>query len=110
MIEEHRGKEDPRIRAALAELQGLLRARYPDATFAVYEGEDPEGVYLSATVDVEDTDEVLNVVMERLLHLQDDLSLPIYVMPILPLERVAHQLHARGIQGRSVVAPSSVRD
>lgn len=105
MMPEHYRADDPRIQAAVAELQALLQARYPQATFAVYQGDDPEGVYLSVTVDEEDTDAVLQVVMDRLLHFQESLQLPIYVMPTLPLERVADQLRARRA-ARSVPASS----
>ncbi|SRR5579875_232527 len=105
MTAEHRTEADPRVQEALAELQDLLAARYPQATFSVYQGDDPEGVYLSATIDEEDTDEVLSVVMDRLLHFQEDLDLPIYVMPTLPLEAVATQLRARS-QGRRTVPPA----
>ena len=46
MTAEHRTEADPRVQEALAELQDLLAARYPQATFSVYQGDDPEGVYL----------------------------------------------------------------
>lgn len=79
---------DPRIRQVISELKGLISSRYPDATFTVGIGDDPEGVYLTATVDVEDTDAVMDVVIDRLLTLQIDEGLPVFVVPIRPLERV----------------------
>jgi hypothetical protein len=105
MTPEHISTTDPRMQPALEELKELLRARYPEVTFTVYQGEDPEGVYLSAVVDVEDTDEVLDVVMDRLMHFQVDQALPVYVMPTLPLARVAEQLRARNTQRGSTVLP-----
>ena len=33
---------DPRVGAAVEELKQVITARYPDATFDVYQGEDPE--------------------------------------------------------------------
>ncbi len=84
-------EHDPRIRAALAELRGLIAARYPDATFAVYRGEDPEGLRLAATVDVEDLDEVMDVFLARLVDLQVEEGLPVFVVLDWPIERVREQ-------------------
>ena len=91
-------RDDPRVQAALVELQGRIRARYPEARFAVFTGEDPDGVYLRATVDVEDTDEVMDVLIERLIALEVDEGLPLYVRAVRPLLRVAEQLAARTVQ------------
>lgn len=82
----------PRIKKAVKELKGLITARYPQATFSVAAGEDPEGIYLRTTVDVPDTEEVLDVVIDRMLEMEIDEGLPIYVLPVPPLERVAEQL------------------
>ena len=79
---------DPRIAAAVEELQALIRNRYPDAQFDVSAGEDPEGMYLTVTVDLEDPDEVTDFVIDRTLQLQIEEQLPIYVVPIRPLSRV----------------------
>jgi hypothetical protein len=87
--------EHPRLREALTELRGLIGGRYPEATFDVFRGEDPEGVYLLATVDVEDTDEVAALYTDRLVDLQVDEGLPIYVLPIRPLARVTRELRAQ---------------
>ncbi len=71
-----------RIEAAVAELRQLIRERYPAARFSVVTGpEDPQEIHLVATVDLADTDEVLDVVMERMLQLQLDEGLPVYVSP-----------------------------
>jgi hypothetical protein len=43
--------------------------------------EDPQEVHLVATIDLEDTDEVLDVVMERMLQFPLDEGLPVYVSP-----------------------------
>lgn len=73
-----------RIQDVLAEFQQLISERYPEATFAVEVGGDPDGVYLMATVDLDNTLEVLEVVMDRLLEVQIDEELPVYVIPIRP--------------------------
>jgi hypothetical protein len=77
-----------RIRAAVAELQELIQQHYPTATFQVTRGEDPVGTYVIATVDVDDTDAVVDVYIDRLLELQIDDSLPVYVVLVRPLERI----------------------
>ncbi|MBI2861443.1 MAG: hypothetical protein HYX89_01340 [Chloroflexi bacterium] len=78
--ERHINREDPRIPTALAELKGMISQRYPQATFEVGVGEDPEGVYLTATVDVEDTTEVFDVVVDRLVEMEVEEGLPVYVV------------------------------
>ncbi len=83
---------DPRIRGAVSELQGLIAAHYPEATFEVSEGEDPEGVYLIATVDTDDLTTVLEVVGDRLVDMQVEQALPLYVVPTRPLKRVFQEL------------------
>src|SRR3546814_1184299 len=44
---------------------------------------------LVATVDVEDQDAVLDVVVDRMMELQIDEGLPIFVIPVRTAERVA---------------------
>ena len=54
---------DPRIAGAVTTLRTLIAEHYPSARFAVFERDDPKGVCLQATVDLEDTDEIMvNVV------------------------------------------------
>ena len=88
MSHETEHRHDPRIAEAVAELQALIKSRYPDAHFDVSAGDDPEGVYLTATVDLEDPDEVTDLVIDRTLQLQVEEQLPVYVVPIRPLSRV----------------------
>ena len=82
----------PRMEEALHELQRLITARFPQAAFVVEEGFDPEGIYLVTTVDIADTDEVTALVGDRLVELQVDEGLPVYVTPLRPIERVVAQL------------------
>src|SRR5437762_14144811 len=79
--------DDPRLMASAYELRNAIAACYPDATFEITQGDDPPGLYLVPTVDVDDTDDVVQVVAERLLTLQIDDELPIYVFPVRPLSR-----------------------
>jgi hypothetical protein len=85
----------PRMTEAVRELQGLISASFPQATFVVEEGSDPEGIYVIATVDIPDTDEIIEAVGDRLVALQVDEGLPVYVTPLRPVERVVAQLRER---------------
>jgi hypothetical protein len=81
---------DDRIREVLAELQATISRQYPDARFTVSHPEDePTSVELTAIVDVDDPDEVLDMVIDRVIDLQVDEGLPIHVVPIRTPERVA---------------------
>jgi hypothetical protein len=77
---------------AVNELKGTISERFPQASFVVEEGFDPQGIYLVTTVDVADTDEVIDAVGDRLVELQVDEGLPIYVTPLRPIKRVLAQL------------------
>ena len=94
----------PRMKAAIDELKGLITARFPQAAFVIEEGFDPEGVYLITTVDIADTDEVIAVIGDRLVELQVDEGLPVYVTPLRPIERVVAELRNR----QTVIPPVSL--
>ena len=82
----------PRAQAALDELQALISAKIPEAFFAVQTGHDPAGIYLRVTVDIEDTDEVVDMIGDRLVDIQVEDGLPIYVVPLQPIERVIAEM------------------
>jgi hypothetical protein len=109
----HRNKEFPaRIQGAIDELRGLVLQRYPTARFAVTRAEDePQNVHLIAVVDVEDTDEVLDLVIERVVELQVDEQIPVHVIPIRTPGRVLADLRARrdpaGVGGSATGRPGT---
>ena len=88
---------DPRIQGALEELKAVIKGHYPQARFVVTQGGDPEGVYLKPIVDVEDTEEVFDVVVDRLLRMQIDENLPVYVIPVRPAETVARMMRDQAL-------------
>ncbi len=88
MMSDDQNRNDPRIAHAVAELQAMIVARYPEATFAVEQGEDPIGTYLTATVDVPDTDAVTDLIIDRLIAMQVEEGLPVYVIPVRPIGRI----------------------
>src|SRR5215212_1157193 len=62
---------DPMLHTALEQLAAGISQRYAEAAFRVSRGEeDPAIVQLVATVDMDNTDPMLDVVMGRLLDLQ----------------------------------------
>lgn len=69
----------PRIAAAMTELRQRITDHYPDATFTEDFGTDPAGFYLIVTVDVDDTGDVFEIIADRLLDMQVEQALPIYV-------------------------------
>jgi hypothetical protein len=73
---------DPKVQAAIAELQQMILAQFPTTEFTVGEASDPEGVLVRAIVDVDDPDEVTNVIIDRMVDIQVDDHLPIYVVPL----------------------------
>ncbi len=98
-------QDDARIQAALAELRGMIEAEFPTATFQIYRGEDHEGTYLQATVDVDDTDDVIDVFIDRLVDMQIEERLPVYVVPVHTPERV-DRLIAEAARRRAQTAAS----
>ena len=85
----------PAMEKAVNELKGTIAESFPQASFVVEEGFDPKGIYLVTTVDIADTDEVIDVVGDRLVELQVDEGLPIYVTPLRPIQRVIAELRQR---------------
>ncbi len=82
---------DPIMQAAIAELQQMILARYPTTKFMVGEASDLEGVYVRAIVDVDDPDEVTELIIDRMIDLQVEYGLPLYVVPVRTPERTAIQ-------------------
>lgn len=74
--------DDPRMQEAIAQMQSLITERFPGTTFAVGEGDDPCGVHMTAVVDVDDIDDVVDHIIDQLVKVQIDDGLPLYVTPI----------------------------
>ncbi len=86
---------DPRIQGALDELRQVISERYPSATFEVTRDlEEPENIDLFTTVDLEDPDQVLDLVIDRLVDLQVEERIPIHVVPIRTPERILAELRS----------------
>jgi len=98
LSKRHVRSADPKVTSALIELKKRIRAHFASVTFTVTEEDDPSGVYLTATVDLDDPHEVMDAIGERLLELEVDEGLPVYVVPVRTPERVAALLAQRGQQ------------
>ena len=89
MSEEYLDGIDQARQRAVKELIGIIKQRYSTASFVVEPGEDdPEVTHVTTTVDIDDPDEVVDLVIDRMLELQLDEGIPIYVIPIRTPERV----------------------
>lgn len=97
----------PRAQAALDELRTMIATRYPEAAFAVYTWYESAGIYLEATVDIDDVDEVFQVVVDRLVDIQVKDGIPVYVRVNQPRERVLAQFREQ--QSRVVPGPAADR-
>lgn len=72
----------------------MIRARYPDAAFEAFPNDDPPGIYVRITVDIDEPGDVIDAILPRLVEMQLD-GLPIYPVAVRPLERVVAELDAR---------------
>src|SRR5262249_16718266 len=89
MRSAHELLSEPKLAAAVDELKSLISSRYPTTTYEVTAGEDPDGLFVTTTGDVHDPDTVVDLFIDRLLELEIDEGLPLYVIPIRTPERRA---------------------
>jgi hypothetical protein len=103
MKQKHRASTEdlgPRMESALEELRGMIAERHPTASFEVSRSQDePHNVHLKAIVDLDDADQVLDLVSERLLQLQVEERIPVHVIPIRTPERVLAAMKTRDPAG-----------
>ncbi|SRR6266540_603419 len=96
MNQERLESLDPRVQRAVEELEGTIAKHHPTSTFEVSRGHDePDNVHLTAIVDVEDTDQVLDLVIDRVVELQVEERIPVHVIPIRTPERVLADMRSR---------------
>jgi hypothetical protein len=84
----------PQLESAIAEIQELIASRY-----------------LGATVDVADMGDVVDLFLDRLVELQVEEGLPLFVVPVRPVDRVSPncaaarrwrcRLRCRSVEGRN---------
>lgn len=98
-----RTEREPRITArmrdAITELKQRLTRRFPEATFEVRRSpEDSRTLHLLTTVDVEDRDEVMDVIIDRMMEMQIEQGLPLFVIPLRTPEREASARRERDLE------------
>ena len=91
---------DQATRSAIDEIKATITERYPGASFAVSRGDDPEGIYLRTTIDLDDVDQVLDGILDELYDIQVERALPIYVIPLQPVDRVLESLSNSALPAR----------
>lgn len=84
---------EPAVQAAVDELAATIAAQYASARFQVSRHpEESATVLLEAIVDVDDTDQVVDLIFERMEQLRLEEGVPILVLPLRTPERVARLL------------------
>ena len=95
---------EPKLQAAVDELAGIIAARYPGTAFRVSHHPDETGmVLLDAIVDMDDTEPVNDLILERMEQLRLDEGVPILVIPLRTPERVARLREAMQTARRATV-------
>lgn len=85
---------EPWIVRALDDLTERIRMRYPDAEFDIELGiDDPNAIHLIVTVDIEEPEDVVDLVIDRVLEIQVEERLPIHVIALRPLKRIIATNH-----------------
>lgn len=95
MTRERAEQLDPRVQEAVEQLQDMIRHGYPTVGFEIArDPEEPENIHLVTTVDLDNPDEVLDLVIDRVLELQVEERIPLHVIPIRTPERILASLAA----------------
>ena len=88
MTREREPRLTPRMQQAVAELKELVRSRYPEASFRVARSpEDGRSIDIWTSVDLDEPDEVMDLVVGRVMELLIDEGLPVHVVPVRTPER-----------------------
>jgi len=102
---------EPKMQAAVDELEDLILRQYPTAEFRV--GRDPEGseaIHLTAILDLDEPDEVFDLVIDRTMELLIEDDLPIYVIPVRTPERRAAMRARTPVIGSALLPDESVHE
>jgi len=99
---------EPDVKQAVDELISLIRTAYPSARFEVRSApDDASTTLLEVTVEVDDPEEVLALVFERMEELRIDEGVPILVVPLQTLDRAA-ALPKANMSGAPVTMPAAL--
>jgi hypothetical protein len=90
--------------SAIAELTDLILRQYPETTFVTEVDEYGTTVFVTATVDVDDPDEVVDLFIDRLVDMHIEEGLPLHIIPVRTPER-REKLRASMRYGESLDSP-----
>lgn len=71
-----------KIQKLVDELCEIVRRRYPEVEFEVYEGYEPYGIYIHAYADIDDTVDMLHLVSDRMTEIIEKEGVIIGVIPL----------------------------
>ena len=95
---------EPKMQAAVHELEDLIRHTHPEARFRITRDPDgSEAIHLIAVLDVDDTDLVVDEFIDRMMQLQIEEELPIFVIPVRTPEREVAVLEAAHAEKRTAI-------
>jgi hypothetical protein len=99
------------MKDAVTELEGLIRDRYPDAAFRVVRSPDEgRAIHLLTTVALVDLEEVMDVVVDRMMQLQIEDKLPLQVVPVRPRQLTEKLVREQRLQPhRAADVPEDIR-
>ena len=73
---------DKKVQDLVDELCAIVRSRYPDAEFEVFEGDDPRGVYIHAYTEGDQVLEIIRLVSGRITEIIEEEEVIIAVIPL----------------------------
>lgn len=73
---------DRTVQKLIKELCALITAQFPEATFEIYEGDDPKGIYIYAYADIEDSLDMLPYVSDKMVEIVEEEGVIICVVPM----------------------------
>lgn len=73
---------DKKIQKLVDELCEIVRRRYPEVEFEVYEGYEPYSIYIHAYADIDDTVDMLHLVSDRMTEIIEKEGVIIGVIPL----------------------------
>jgi hypothetical protein len=79
--------KDPKTKSAIDELSEMILESFPGTKMHAEIRDDPLGVYLISEVDLDDPDEVMDLVVDRVVELNVWEGVPIHVIPLRNEER-----------------------
>lgn len=94
-----------RMEELIAEMKDRISRRFPTTTYEMYQGEDPVGIYLIAIVDTDDLEEVNELFSSRIVDVQVDEGIPLFVITERTPERSAALLAREAEERASLLVP-----